>query len=181
MSNDNSLTKEETMKRPNVDTFPRAGPINRFSRRHFVGVTAAAAGVTLGSGLWTPAVRADDDEQGDNANGQCPDAEHIPHINSVTKGLTGGCANMHFFFPGHADGTATATDPEGAHPNGRDPSTIFDFDGVIGQADLTLTGTGTDLTTGATAPYGFHTDMRFMSGKFRAPDGSIRHGSWAFI
>jgi len=169
------------MKRPNVDTFPRAGPINRFSRRHFVGVTAAAAGVTLGSGLWTPAVRADDDEQGDNANGQCPDAEHIPHINSVTKGLTGGCANMHFFFPGHADGTATATDPEGAHPNGRDPSTIFDFDGVIGQADLTLTGTGTDLTTGATAPYGFHTDMRFMSGKFRAPDGSIRHGSWAFI
>src|SRR5207244_13193472 len=117
MSNDNSLTKEETMKRPNVDTFPRAGPINRFSRRHFVGVTAAAAGVTLGSELWTPAVRSDDDEQGDNANGQCPDAEHMPHINPVTKGLTGGCAEIHFFFPVHALRRAPPTEREGRSPN----------------------------------------------------------------
>src|SRR5205807_3307573 len=112
--------------------FSRAGPSdspNIVSRRRFVGFTAAAAGVTLGSGLWTPAARADDDEQGDNnAKSQCPDAEPIPHINTVTKTLpvpVPGCASMHFFFPGHADGTATATDPDGAHPAGRDPSTIF--------------------------------------------------------
>jgi hypothetical protein len=89
----------------------------------------------------------------------------------------------HFFFPGHADGSFSSTDNEDGHvnPNGRDPSTVFDFDGFIGQAELILTGMGTDTTTGATAPYKFHTDMRFMTGKFVGTDRRVHNGTFAFI
>jgi hypothetical protein len=79
------------------------------------------------------------------------------------------------------DGSAVATDPSGAHPEGRDPSIIFNFKGFIGQADLLLTGTGTDLNTGATGPYQFHTDMRFMKGVFVGTDGTERKASFAFV
>ncbi len=58
---------------------------------------------------------------------------------------------------------------------------ITDFRGVIGQADLLLIGTGTDLGTGDSAPYNFHTDMRFMNGEFVAADGETHNGAFAFI
>jgi hypothetical protein len=74
-----------------------------------------------------------------------------------------------------------ATDPSGVHPEGRDPSVIFNFKGFIGQADLNLTGTGTDLTTGQSAPYKFHTDMRFMHGVFVGTDEIERKASFAFV
>jgi hypothetical protein len=153
----------------------RAGPgsLSAVSRRRFFGVTAAAAGVTLGSSLWTPA-RSDPGE-GEPSSG-APDP--IPHANAAPPAAFGA---FHFFFPGPVDGSAAPTDPEGVHPAGRDPSTIFDFDGVIGQADLDLSGTGTDTTTGASDHYTFHTDMRFMAGKFLATDGRVHKGAFAFI
>ena len=49
------------------------------------------------------------------------------------------------------------------------------------QADLLLSGTGTDLNTGDSAPYDFHTDMRFMRGQFVAADGNTHKGAFAFI
>ena len=58
---------------------------------------------------------------------------------------------------------------------------IFDFSGVIANADLLLSGTGTDLNTGDSAPYDFHTDMRFMKGQFVAADGNTHKGAFAFI
>jgi hypothetical protein len=58
---------------------------------------------------------------------------------------------------------------------------IFDFDGVIGQADLDMSGTGTDTTTGKSADYTFHTDMRFMKGRFVGTDGRVHRGAFAFI
>jgi hypothetical protein len=73
------------------------------------------------------------------------------------------------------------TDPSGAHPEGRDPSVIFNFKGFIGVADLDLTGTGTDLQTDVSAPYRFHTDMRFMHGVFVGTDQIARKGSFAFV
>src|SRR6266568_5500795 len=155
------------MRRPSIGTFPRAGPNkspSALSRRHFVGVTAAAAGITLGSTLWTPA-------RSDSGGQPCPGgaADPIPHLNARS--------GTHVFFPGHADGSASSTDHESAvQANGRDPSTIFDFDGVIGQADLNLSGMGTDTTTGVSAPYTFHTDMRFMAGNFLDTDGKVRKG-----
>ncbi|PYQ07396.1 MAG: hypothetical protein DMF82_03955, partial [Acidobacteria bacterium] len=64
---------------------------------------------------------------------------------------------------------------------GRDPSTIFDVDGVIGEADVSLTGTGTDTTTGQSAPYSFDADMRFMAGRFVGTDGALHTGAFVFI
>ena len=86
-----------------------------------------------------------------------------------------------WFRPGPVDGSAADTDPSGAHPEGRDPSVIFNFKGFVGVADLNLTGTGTDLQTGANVPYGFHTDMRFMDGVFVGTDLIERHGSFVFV
>jgi hypothetical protein len=165
--------------------FPSLGPslpLRNVSRRQFVGLSAGAAGGVLGSGLWTPALgdHDDDDRDRERASAQCPEQQPIPHVN---QGPPFGFGDFHFFFPGRVDGQPAPTDPEpqAAHAAGRDPSTIFDFDGVVGVADLNLTGTGTDTTTGASAMYGFHTDMRFMAGRFRGTDGHVHRGAFAFI
>ena len=85
-----------------------------------------------------------------------------------------------FFFPGRVDGSPAPTDPTGTHP-GRDPSTVNDFNGFIGVANLELSGTGTDTTTGDTARYTFETDMRFLKGIFIDDAGQHRRGAFAFI
>jgi hypothetical protein len=171
------------MHRAAFEKLTRAGPQGSVSRRRFFGISAGAAGGVLGSGLWTPARSAhDDDDDEHRAGRRCPEQNPIPHVNRAAGPQTFG--SFHFFFPGHVDGTSSpATDPEpdAAHADGRDPSLIFDFDGVIGQADLNLTGTGTDTTTGATGRYGFHTDMRFMAGRFVGTDGHVHEGAFAFI
>ena len=166
------------MKRLAAGPLFRAGP-NPLSRRRFVGISAGAAGGVLGSGIWTP-VRGEDDEGEDSGARPCPEQNPILHVNA---GPPSGFGAFHFFFPGPVDGSPAATDPEppAAHAAGRDPSLIFDFDGVIGQADLNLSGTGTDLTTGATGHYTFHTDTRFMKGKFIGTDGRVHQGAFAFI
>jgi len=143
------------------------------SRRGFFGRAALAGGaVLLGSGA--PAKLLADDNEG--PPGVCDLPVPIPHINIPPPG--GG----HFYFPGPVSGAAAPlTDPSGAHPEGRDPSVIFNFKGFVGQADFILTGTGTDLETGVTAPYNFHTDMRFMSGVFVGTDQIERHKTFAFV
>jgi len=150
-------------------TSPTSKLIAAMSRRSFFGRAAGAgSAVLLSSGvpakLWA-----------DNACGLCDFPLPIPHINVPPPG------GAHFYFAGPVDGSAVATDPSGAHPEGRDPSVIFNFSGFIGQADMKLTGTGTDLTTGATAPYQFHTDMRFMDGVFVGTDGIQRKAAFAFV
>jgi len=91
----------------------------------------------------------------------------IPHLNPTPFG------SIHAFSPGPAD----STDPTTGH----DPSLITDFKGLIGVADLNLTGTGTDTITGETAPYTFHTDMRLMQGEFVGTDGRHHRGAFLFI
>ena len=149
------------------------------SRRRFFGLTAGVAGGVLGTGIWTPARGADDGDADERAK-HCPEQDPIPHVNMGPPSAVGG---FRFFFPGPIDGSPAATDPEpaAAHAAGRDPSLIFNFDGVVGQADLVLTGTGTDTTTGESAQYGFHTDSRFMAGKFVGTDGQVHKGAVAFI
>jgi len=133
--------------------------------------TAAGAGLLLGSGLRLPA-RADEDDEDKET---CGLALPQPH---TTAGPFGP---IHFYFPGPIDGSAAATDATGTHPEGRDPSTISNFDGVVGQVDLAFSGTGVDRKTGATAVYQFHTDTRFMKGTFIGSDERKRHGTFAFI
>ncbi len=131
--------------------------------------TAAGAGFLLSSGLRLSA-RADDEDEGEH--NKCKAVPRpIPHITTPPGG--------HFFFPGPVEG-APSTDPH--FPNaGFDPSIITDFKGVIGQADLNLSGTGTDLNTGHSATYDFHTDMRFMDGVFVGLDNEQHRGAIGFI
>lgn len=135
------------------------------SRRGFLGRAAVTGGaVLLGSGL--PArVWADQSPGGCGAPGLCDFPVPIPHFTSPP--------GQHFFFPGPVEGVDAN--------HGHDPSVIFNFQGFIGQADLTLSGTGTDLHSGATGVYQFHTDMRFMDGVFIGTDGMERQGAFAFI
>ncbi|OLC83786.1 MAG: hypothetical protein AUH66_02035 [Acidobacteria bacterium 13_1_40CM_4_57_6] len=132
--------------------------------------TAAGARLLLRSGVRLSA-RADEDE----GNATCGLALPLPH---TTAGPFGP---IHFYFPGPIDGSAAATDGTGTHAEGRDPSTITNFEGFVGQVDLTFSGTGMDTKTGATAPYTFHTDTRFMKGTFIASDERRHHGAFAFI
>jgi len=134
--------------------------------------TAAGAGLLLGSGLRL-AARADHDD--DEGRETCALALPLPH---TTAGPFGP---LHFYFPGPIDGSAAATDGTGTHAEGRDPSTIANFEGFVGQVDLTFSGTGMDTKTGTTAPYKFHTDTRFMKGTFIGSDERKRHGAFAFI
>jgi hypothetical protein len=132
---------------------------------------AAVAGGGLGviSGL-PQRTLADDEDGGGNRvlKPQCEQPFPIPHLSTTPAGL------FHFFFPGPADSTAPGD-------VGKNPSLITDFKGVIGQADLTLTGTGTDTTTGAHGAYSFHTDSRFMKGQWIGLDGKKHSGAFAFI
>jgi hypothetical protein len=129
--------------------------------------TAVGAGLLLSSELGFPALAQE------AAQETCRDLPRpIPHITTPPGG--------HFFFPGPPDGSAPSTFPH--FPNaGFDPSTITDFQGMIGQADLNFGGTGTNLNTGDVTPYTFHTDWRFMTGVFIGVDGLQHNGTLSFI
>jgi len=116
-------------------------------------------------------------DEEDESEGHCGVPLPIPQITSAPPP-----APAHFFFPGPVDGSAAPnTDPHGVEPNGRDPSTITNFEGFIGNVDLTFSGIGTDTETGTTSPYDFHTDTRFMKGVFIGSDERRHHGAFAFI
>lgn len=149
----------------------------RLSRRGFFSSAgAASAGLVAASVLPSSAMAGDDQSGGVTLPGLNALPDPVPHTAPTPFGTT-----LHGFFPGPVEGTATPTDPTGAHLNGRDPSPIFNFSGFIGQADLRFTGSGTDLNTGAVAPYTFNADVRFMKGTFVGTDGKARQGAFAFI
>jgi hypothetical protein len=128
--------------------------------------TAAGTGLLLGSGLRFSAFA--EDERTDN---KCKAlARPIPHITGPG----------HFFFPGPPDGSAPPSFPHFPFA-GFDPSTITDFKGLVANADLNFSGTGTDLNTGNSTPYTFHTDWRFFKGTFVAIDGLEHKGTLTFI
>jgi len=140
------------------------------SRRKFIGTSAGAAGIGLAlSSAPQPLLAAQDTANG--ADGACPALpQPIPHTIATPFGTT-----IHFFFPGPVEGDPNNSDA------GHDPSVITDFSGIIGQADLDMTGTGTDFESRDTAPYDFHADMRFMDGEFVAADGERHRGAFAFV
>ena len=167
------------MNEPKMAT-PRVLP--RLTRRAFFGgAGAAGAGLALGPAMAVPVLA---DDRGEDLNSRLfsisVSPNEIEHVNAVIEAGFGN--KVHFFFPGSVEGTKSEADPEGVHPNGRDPSLIYDFKGVIGQADLTnIAGTGTNLDTGKQTHYTFHTDTRFMKGEFIGSDGRKHRGAFAFI
>ena len=146
--------------------------IAALSRRGFFGHAAvASSALLLGSTIPRKAAAAEASPCG--LPGVCDFPVPIPHVNMP--------GDVHVYFPGPVNGAPAPTDPSGAHHAGRDPSMIFNFKGSVGLADLDLTGTGTDLETGVSARYSFHTDIRFMDGIFVGTDQIERKGSFAFV
>jgi hypothetical protein len=140
---------------------------NALSRRQLF-KAGGGLGLAISSGVWMPA-----QAEADSGQENCISPLPIPHVTTPP--------GAHFFFAGPVTGVAFPTDPTGAHPNGRDPSTITHFKGVIGQVDLLFSGTGTDTTSGATGTFNFHTDTRFMKGVFIGEDERRHQGTFAFI
>lgn len=150
------------MRLPGVDIVSRGAAVQPvphvhhqppgLSRRTFIGTAAAAAGTGLmGAGLLTPqAVRA----------AKPVDATPKPTTNTVT--INGVTFSLTFFGPG------------------LDPSSITDFNGFVGVADVQGTGTGTDRY-GNTEPLLFDTDMRFMKGVYVGQDGAVHKGTFGFV
>lgn len=122
------------------------------SRRQFVTAAAGAAGVVLASGH---AIRAL--AQGNTGPNPIPGGTQLPFLPPGQL--------VHFFLPG----------------TGNEPSTITDFNGFVGLANVNGTGTGTDTTTGQTTPLIFKSDNRFMKGVFVGQDGQVHSGTFAFI
>jgi hypothetical protein len=125
---------------------------HRLSRRAFIGGAAATAtGASLGSMLAWPAA-------GSAAafSGRAPK----PTTNTVT--ING--VDFHFTFFGQ----------------GMDPSSITDFKGVVGVADVRGKGTAR-RPDGSVETLLFDTDMRFMKGVYVGQDGAVHRGTFGFV
>jgi hypothetical protein len=87
---------------------------------------------------------------------------------------------VHFNFPGPTDSPGPGSHPGPNSGGGNDPSTLTDFEGYIGQAEVTGTGTGTNTDTGETTPLLFDCAVRFMQGVYRSADGRFLEGRFVF-
>src|SRR5215469_11214143 len=63
---------------------------------------------------------------------------------------------------------------------GLDASSINDFNGFVGVADVQGTGTGTN-PDGSTETLLYDTDMRFMNGVYVGQDGAVHKGAFGFV
>ena len=123
------------------------------SRRAFMGgAAAAAAGASLGSGLLWPAAAS---------AGSLTIAPPRPTPATTT---VNGVA-FHFVNPFQA---------------GVDPSSITDFKGFVGAADVQGTGTARN-PDGSVETLLFDTDMRFMQGTYVGLDGAVHEATFGFV
>lgn len=122
------------------------------SRRALIGgAAAAAAGTSLGSGLLWPAAGS---AKALSTVAPRP-TRHKATINGVTFHLTS-------FGPG------------------MDPSSITDFKGFVGVADVRGHGTAR-RSDGRVEKLLFDTDMRFMKGTYIGVDGKVHRGTFGFV
>jgi len=63
---------------------------------------------------------------------------------------------------------------------GLDASSITDFNGFVGVADVQGTGTATN-PDGSTETLLYDTDMRFMTGTYVGKDGHVYKGTFGFV
>ena len=125
---------------------------HRLSRRAFLGGATGAAGLALGSSLLGPTTAL--------AAGRRTNAAPKPTTN--TTNINGTDFQLTFFGPG------------------LDPSSITDFNGFVGVADVQGTGTATN-PDGSTETLLFDTDMRFMRGAYVAQDGAVHNATFGFV
>jgi hypothetical protein len=120
------------------------------SRRTFIGSVAGVAGAAVGAGLFPSTVLA----------GKSSSTAPKPTTNVVN--VAGIDFHFTFFGPGI------------------DPSSIWDFNGFVGVADVQGTGTATN-PDGSTETLLFDSDMRFMSGVYVGLDGAVHKGTFGFV
>jgi hypothetical protein len=120
---------------------------HQLSRRAFLGSVAGVAGAAVGAGLLPASVLAGK-----------PSANLSPKPTTQQLTVGGVTFSLALFGPGI------------------DPSSITDFNGFVGVADVQGTGT---TNTGETLL--FDTDMRFMSGVYVGVDGAVHKGTFGFI
>jgi hypothetical protein len=122
------------------------------SRRGFLGLTAAASGLAF-TGLAAPPLAG------------AATASRLP--NPIPNGLQllGPDGPLfHLFLPGPTS----------------EPSTITDFHGFVGLANVGGRGTRTE-SGGKPHHLFFDSDNRFMSGVFVGRDGKVHHGTFGFV
>lgn len=113
-------------------------------------IAGAASGV-LGAGLLLPDV-------GRAAKASNPAPKPTANVTTIN----GQSFHLTFFGPG------------------LDPSSITDFNGFVGVADVQGTGTAT-YPDGSTETLLFDTDMRFMKGVYVGQDGAVHKGAFGFV
>jgi hypothetical protein len=123
------------------------------SRRAFLSGTAGVSAAAVGAGLLGP-----------TAAFAASSSKSNPDPNPTTQTVNFGGPDFHInsFGPGI------------------DPSSITDFNGFVGVAEVQGSGTGTN-EDGSTVPLIFDTDMRFMSGVYVAKDGRVHKGTFGFV
>jgi hypothetical protein len=121
-----------------------------FSRRAFIGGAAAATGATLCSGLLSPAAAL------------AWNSQPAPKPTTAVNTLNGIDFHVTFFGPGV------------------DPSSITDFKGQVGVAEVQGTGTARN-PDGSIETLLFDTDMRFMKGTYVGQDGAVHKGTFGFV
>jgi hypothetical protein len=121
-----------------------------FSRRAFVGGAAAATGAALGSGLLSPAAAL------------AWNSPPAPKPTTATSTINGLIFHFTSFGPGV------------------DPSSITDFKGQVGVAEVQGTGTARN-PDGSVETLLFDTDMRFMKGTYVGQDGAVHGGTFGFV
>jgi hypothetical protein len=120
------------------------------TRRQFLATTGLAGGAVVTSSIWIPLLA-----EASGSAGPIP----IPYGPGVE-----GLEAFHFQFPG--------TD--------FDESSIFDFKGLVGVADID--GPGAGMHGGKPiVDASFGSDNRFMKGTYIGTDGKRHHGTFAFI
>lgn len=121
------------------------------SRRKFMGQATIALGSLLAAGLWLP------------QRAQAADATPKPIRGGIKFPLTGRFIHHYPI------------------ERGRQPSEIGDFNGFVGFAKLSGTGTGVNKSTGATTPLLWGCDNGFMKGIYIGVDGQQYRGTFGFI
>jgi hypothetical protein len=121
------------------------------SRRAFLGGSAALTAAAVGAGLLRPMA-----------------AMATPPYGGLPTPTT------NIFTVGGVDFHLTAFGP------GIDPSSISNFNGFVGVADVQGSGTAIN-PDGSTEQLLFDTDMRFMSGVYVGVDGKVHKGTFGFV
>jgi hypothetical protein len=132
------------------------------SRRDAIKIGAGSAAMVFGSGLFGGILSSCG---GDDSGRPKP----------IPGGIAVNGVGFHVFAP---PGPSNPVDPNSPI---QEPSTITDFEGAVGIAQVDGMGIATDLNTGLELPVTFDCDMRFMQGDFIGEDGDRHSGTFGFI